>query len=161
MTSGFSPVVLFLRLSVQAGLFWSAATELTLKNRIPDFSNALHKLTQFVRRANQLRSHPPMSVKWNPVSERARRIPVRVFEDTRAKVARNEICAGGGKPNHNSSRCGGSATLPSDPTCWSLANFDAEKLRRSRQKAKITKKLPAAKTACHKRVFWVPASLFR
>src|SRR5215813_3889672 len=79
--------------------------------------------SQTLERANQRRSHPPMSVKWNLVSERARRIPVRVFEDTRAKFARNEICARGGTRSHNSSRCGGSATLRPDPTCWSLANF--------------------------------------
>jgi hypothetical protein len=30
--------------------------------------------------ANQIRSHPPMSVTWNLVSDRARRIPARFFK---------------------------------------------------------------------------------
>ncbi len=35
---------------------------------------------ELTRAANQIRSHPPMSMTWNRVSERARRIPVRVFK---------------------------------------------------------------------------------
>jgi len=73
--------------------------------------------------ANQSRSHPPMSVTWNLVSERARRIPGRVFQDTQAMWARNEIHKCGGKRKHNLGSCCANATLSFYPTCWSRAQF--------------------------------------
>src|SRR4029078_11614070 len=64
-----------------------------------------------------------MSVTWNLVSERARRIPGRVFQDTQAMWARNEIHKCGGKRKHNLGSCCANATLSFYPTCWRRAQF--------------------------------------
>jgi hypothetical protein len=38
------------------------------------------KRSNLTQAANQSRSHPPMSVTWNLVSDRTRRIPARFFK---------------------------------------------------------------------------------
>jgi hypothetical protein len=51
------------------------------------------KRLNLTQAANQSRSHPSMSVTWNLVSDRAREEFPRVFQDTQAKCAGNEIHA--------------------------------------------------------------------
>ena len=81
MTLGFRPLVLFFTLAVRAQSTWSAATEPTERDLKFD-TELLRRLKWLnsIQETNQSRSHPPMSVTWNLVYDRARRIPVRVFK---------------------------------------------------------------------------------
>ena len=75
MTLGFRPLVLFFTFS------GAGAVDLKLQPN-PSDTELLRRLKWLnsIQETNQTHSHPPMSVTWSLVYDRARRIPMRVFK---------------------------------------------------------------------------------